>query len=77
MTNDMMQLHGLLEKSADVLREMICFASQRLIELEVQVRTGAGYGEESSGRLAQRNGYRKRDWQTCAGTVDLRIPKSR
>ncbi|MBW7886653.1 MAG: IS256 family transposase [Caldilineaceae bacterium] len=79
MTNDMMQLQGLLEKSADadVLREMISFASQRLMELEVQARTGAGYGEKSSARLAQRNGYRDRDWQTRAGAVALRIPKLR
>ena len=79
MTNDMMQLQGLLEKSADadVLREMIGFASARLMELEVAARTGAGYGEKNPERLAQRNGYRERDWQTRAGTVELRIPRLR
>jgi transposase-like protein len=79
MTNDMMQLQGLLEKSADadVLREMIGFASQRLMELEVEARTGAGYGEKHPARLVQRNGYRERDWQTRAGTVELKIPKLR
>ena len=79
MTNDMMQLQGLLEKSADadVLREMIGFASQRLMDLEVEARTGAGYGEKHPARLAQRNGYRERDWQTRAGTVELKIPKLR
>jgi transposase-like protein len=79
MTDEMMQLQGLLEKSADadVLREMIGFASQRLMELEVRARTGAGYGEKNPGRLAQRNGYRERDWQTRAGTVELAIPKLR
>ncbi|MHB1282591.1 MAG: IS256 family transposase [Metallibacterium scheffleri] len=79
MTDEMMQLQGLLEKSADadVLREMIGFASQRLMELEVRARTGAGYGEKAPGRLAQRNGYRERDWQTRAGTVELAIPKLR
>jgi hypothetical protein len=40
-------------------------------------RTGAGYGEKSSERLAQRNGYRDRDWHTRAGSVELRIPKLR
>lgn len=79
MTNEMMQLQGLLEKSADadVLREMIGFASQRLMELEVSARTGAGYGEKNPARLVQRNGYRERDWQTRAGTVELQIPKLR
>ena len=39
--------------------------------------TGAGYGEKNPLRQAQRNGYRDRDWQTRAGTVELRIPKLR
>jgi transposase-like protein len=79
MTDEMMQLQGLLEKSADadVLREMIGFASQRLMELEVGARTGAGYGQKDPARLAQRNGYRERDWQTRAGSVELAIPKLR
>ncbi|MCO5099273.1 MAG: IS256 family transposase [Rhodocyclaceae bacterium] len=79
MTDEMMNLRALLEKSpdADLLREMIGFASQRLMELEVGALTGAAYGEKSAERLAQRNGYRERNWQTRAGTVELRIPKLR
>ena len=79
MTNEMMSLKGLLEKApdADLLREMIGFAAQRLMELEVGGLTGAALGEKSAERLAQRNGYRERDWQTRAGTVELRIPKLR
>jgi hypothetical protein len=75
MTDEMMNLRALLEKSpdADLLREMIGFASQRLMELEVGALTGAAYAE----RLAQRNGYRERDWQTRAGMVELRIPTLR
>jgi putative transposase len=79
MTEDMIALRGLMEKSADadLLREMIGFAGQRLMELEVGALTGAPFGEKSAERLAQRNGYRDRDWETRAGTVELRIPKLR
>ena len=62
MTTDSIALRELLEKSADadLLREMIGFAAERLMELEVQGLTGASYGERSPDRLTQRNGYRDR-----------------
>lgn len=79
MTDDMMSLQSLVEKSADadLLREMIGFAAQRLMELEVTGLTGAAPGERNPERLTQRNGYRDRVWETRAGTVELRIPKLR
>jgi putative transposase len=47
------------------------------MELEVAELTGAGYGERSPERTNWRNGHRERDWETCAGTIELRIPKLR
>ena len=46
MTDDMMNLRSLVEKSADadLLREMIGFAAEKLMALEVGTKTGAGYG---------------------------------
>jgi transposase-like protein len=79
MTDDNMDLRCLLEKTADtdLLREMIGFSAQRLMELEVENLTGAPHGARAADRLTHRNGYRERDWETRAGTVELRIPKLR
>ena len=79
MTDDKIALRELLEKGSDttLLREMIGFAAQRLMELETETLCGAGHGERSESRTNLRNGYRDRDWETRAGTVELRIPKLR
>ncbi len=79
MTDEMMSLRALLEKSSDaeLLREMVGYAAQRLMELEVESLTGAGHGERSPDRINHRNGYRDRVWETRAGAVELRIPKLR
>src|SRR5207342_659943 len=78
MTDDMMNLRTLVEKTpdADLLREMIGFAAQRLMELEVEGQAGAAYGEKNPERLAQRNGYRERIWETRAGAVELAYPQA-
>jgi transposase-like protein len=79
MTDDKIALRTLLEKGSDTtfLREMIGFAAQRLMELETEGLCGAEHGERSPERRNQRNGYRDRDWETRAGSVELRIPKLR
>jgi putative transposase len=79
MTDDMIALRELLEKGSDatLLREMIGFAAQRLMELDAETACGAGHGERSENRTNLRNGYRDRDWHTRVGTVELRIPKLR
>ena len=79
MTATNMDLRELLEKTADTdfLREMIGFTAQRLMELEVETLTGAAHSRRSADRFTHRNGYRSREWDTRAGTVELRIPKIR
>ncbi|HEV2345356.1 MAG TPA: IS256 family transposase [Actinocrinis sp.] len=79
MTDDKIALRALLEKGSDAtfLREMIGFAAERLMALETEQLCGATPGERTPERRNQRNGYRDRDWETRAGTVELRIPKLR
>ena len=79
MTNATMALAELAEKGADVdvLRQMVQFMAQRLMELDVEGRCGAGYDEKTAERLNSRNGYRDRTWDTRAGSVELKIPKLR
>src|SRR6201747_454955 len=79
MTEDKIALRALLEKGSDAsfLREMIGFAAERLMQLETEGLCNAAPGERSADRRNQRNGYRDRDWETRAGTVELRIPKLR
>ena len=79
MTNDRMALLELIEKRADtdLVREMLAFAAERLMDLEVETLTGAPAGVRSPERLNHRNGYRERVWDTRAGRIDLAIPKLR
>ena len=79
MTDDRMALLELIEKGADadLVRELLAFAAGRLMELEVEARTGAAAGTRSPDRLTHRNGYRERPWETRAGRIELAIPKLR
>jgi len=51
--------------------------AEALMGAEADAVCGAGYGERSDQRTNTRNGYRRREWDTRAGTVDLAIPKLR
>ena len=79
MTKPTMALAELAEKGpdADLLREMIQYVAQRMMEMDVEGRCGAAFGERSPERANSRNGYRDRLWETRAGSVDLKIPKLR
>ena len=78
-TKTTIALADLVEKGtdSDLLRDMIQYVAQRLMELDTEGLCAAAYGERSPERTNSRNGYRERLWQTRAGAVDLKIPKLR
>jgi transposase-like protein len=61
----------------DLLRDMVQAFAERLMSAEADALCGAGYGERSPERVNSRNGYRHRDYDTRAGTIDLAVPKLR
>ena len=79
MTDERMALLELIEKGADadLVRELLALASERLMAAEVDQLTGAAAGVRSPDRLNHRNGYRERGWETRVGRIELAIPKLR
>jgi putative transposase len=67
----------LADASPDLLREMIAMFANAMMSAQADQVCGAGYGERSEQRVNRRNGYRARQWDTRAGTVELAIPKLR
>ncbi|MET8262393.1 IS256 family transposase [Micromonospora arida] len=63
--------------SPDVLRAMVKTFAQALMSAEADAICGADYGQRSETRVNSRNGYRVREWDTRAGTIDLAVPKLR
>src|SRR4051794_26606694 len=61
----------------DVLRELLATFIHTLMGAEADALCGAGYGQRSTERTNQRNGYRHREFDTRTGTLDLAIPKLR
>ena len=82
MTDARIALAGMAELAdkgpdVDMLRQMVRFMAQRLMDMDVESLCGAGYDEKSAERLNSRNGFRDRSWETRTGTVALKIPKLR
>ncbi|MFG1892389.1 IS256 family transposase, partial [Micromonospora sp. NPDC049051] len=63
--------------SPDMLQAMIRTFAQAVMSAEADAICGAAYGQRSDERVNCRNGYRPREWDTRAGTIDLAIPKLR
>jgi putative transposase len=61
----------------DVLRAMLKMFADQLMSAEADMVCGAEYGQVSEDRTNRRNGYRAREWDTRAGTVELAVPKLR
>jgi transposase-like protein len=79
MADERMALLELVEKAADadLVRDMLAFAAERIMDAEVQTLTGAAKGARSALRETHRNGCRKRDWDRRAGRIELAIPRLR
>jgi transposase-like protein len=81
MANSSMTAAGVvrehLEAHPDLVRGMLQTITEMVMGAEVDGLCGAGYGERSQERVNSRNGYRSRDWDTRAGTIELAVPKLR
>ena len=79
MTDERMALLELIEKGADadLVRELLAYASERLMAAEVDRLAGAAAGSRSPDRINHRHGYRGRGWETRVGRIELAIPKLR
>ena len=67
----------LASASPDLVREMIATFANAMMSAQADQVCGADYGQRSAERTNQRNGYRAREWDTRAGTVELAVPKLR
>jgi putative transposase len=67
----------LVEEHADILREAVRVMVREVMEAEVSAAAGADWYQRSPEREAQRNGYRRREWDTRVGTIELAIPRLR
>jgi putative transposase len=68
---------GLSDASPDLLRHLLTTVVNALLSAEADAVCGAEYGQASPERTNSRNGYRHRELDTRAGTIDVAIPKLR
>ena len=67
----------LAQASPDLMRDMLTTFINALLSAQADSVCGAEYGARSQERTNRRNGYRHRDLDTRAGTIDVAIPKLR
>ena len=67
----------LAQASPDLLRQMLTTFIDTLMSAEADAVCGAEYGSRSAERVNTRNGYRAREFDTRAGTLEVAIPKLR
>lgn len=70
-------VEALGEASPDLMRHLLQTVINALLSADVDAVVGAEWGKPSPDRLAQRNGYRRRELDTRVGTIDVAIPKLR
>ena len=67
----------LAQASPDLLRQLLTTFINTLMSADADAVCGAEYGTRSPDRTNVRNGYRAREFDTRAGTLEVAIPKLR
>jgi hypothetical protein len=57
--------------------ELLKILVEKVMTIEVSTMCGAGTGERCPSRINHRNGYRRQQWKTGVGPVDLSVPRVR
>ena len=68
---------ALSDASPDLMRQLLATVINALLSADADAVCGAEYGVASPERVNSRNGYRHRDLDTRAGTIDVAIPRLR
>ena len=68
---------ALAEASPDLMRSLLQTMINALLSADADAVAGAEWGRPSLARVTQRNGYRHRELDTRAGTIDVAVPNLR